>query len=82
MFRRRRGVPIPEEGRLDRMSEGDLFLALESSLMGCEQTMRSFTQEREKEWALAQLERHLEQATAVTKAMRRKYLVANSPTNG
>lgn len=73
---RKKPVPIPEASRYDRMSEGDLYLALEADLINANRMMTAYQQQpSDREPALAQLQRHLEGATEETKALRRKYVV-------
>jgi hypothetical protein len=78
--RKKKGLPIPEGSRFDRMSQEDLFLMLESG-MGISTHLidlyRATTAE-EKEPVLAQVQTNLEGALAATKALRRKLVVTAS----
>jgi hypothetical protein len=69
-------VPIPEASRFDRMTETDLFLSLEASLMTAGAMMQRYSNRSgDRSEALALLQSQLEDATAITKAMRRKLVV-------
>jgi hypothetical protein len=73
---RKKGVPIPEESRYDRMDSENLYLMLESGLGTATHlvdTYRAMHDERDQ--TLALLETELEIALAATKALRRKLLV-------
>jgi hypothetical protein len=73
---KKKPIPIPEASRFDRMTETDLFLSLEASLMTAGAMMQRYSnRDGDKSEALALLQSHLEDATAITKAMRRKLVV-------
>lgn len=74
--KKRQGLPIPEASRFDRMSTGDLSLALEADLMSAGHIFQTYQQRLgEPEAALALLQDHLDSAMAMTKALRRKHVV-------
>lgn len=75
MFKKK-GVPIPEESRFDRMSVDDLYVVMESSLGTAifnVDRYRAVPSERQQILALLQIQ--LEDSLAATKALRRKYEV-------
>jgi hypothetical protein len=76
MSLRKKPPPIPEASRLDRMTETDLYLALEADLINANRVMSVYQQQpSDREPSLAQLQSHLENATAEVKALRRKLVV-------
>jgi hypothetical protein len=67
-------VPIPEASKFDRMSESELFMALEASLGDATfMTDRYSTVPDERAQTLSLLLTELETAVASTKALIRKY---------
>lgn len=75
MFRRQRGVPIPEESRYDRMSPEDLYSWLESALGSTTHLIDVYRSAgTDRELVLANAQAQLEDALAATKALRRKLL--------
>jgi hypothetical protein len=71
--RRKKQPPTEEPTRLDRLSNDDLTLALETSLMAVVQHMDGFRREPDrKEAHLAHMERHLTVAVQANQAMRRR----------
>lgn len=74
MFKKK-GIPIPEESRYDRLDNENLYLMLESGLGTATHLVDTYRQipvERDKTLALLQTE--LEVALAATKSLRRKLL--------
>ena len=77
---KKKGVPIPEGSRFDRLAAEDLFLLLESGLGSSTHLVDVYrtASSDEKELLLAQVQTNLEDALAATKAMRRKLVVTVS----
>ena len=71
---KKKGIPIPEESRYDRLNSDSLYLMLEANLGTATVLVDVYrgSPEPEKELSLLQVE--LEGALAATKALRRKLL--------
>ena len=74
---RKKGIPLPEASRFDRMTETDLYLLLEASLSSSTHLVDVYraTLPEEKELVLANAQIEIEGALAACKAMRRKLVV-------
>jgi hypothetical protein len=72
---RKKGVPIPEESRYDRLDEPSLFLMLEGNLSTATHLTDVYQASSDPDRELSLLQVELEGALAATKAMRRKHIV-------
>ena len=72
MFKKK-GIPIPEESRYDRMTSESLYLMLESGLGTATHLVGTYrATPLDQDITLANLQVELEIALAATKALRRK----------
>jgi len=73
---RKKGIPIPEESRYDRMSPESLYLMLESGLGTATHLVDTYRAiPAEQDVTLGNLQVELEVALAAVKALRRKLVV-------
>ena len=75
MFKRNKGIPIPEESRYDRLTAENLYLMLESNLSTATHLVDVYQGSPEPDKELSLLQTELEGALAATKALRRKLVV-------
>lgn len=69
---RKKGLPIPEESRYDRLTSENLYTMMEANLATATHLVDVYRGSPEPERELSLLQTELEGALAATKALRRK----------
>lgn len=75
MFGKKKGIPIPEESRYDRLTADNLYMMLEANLSTATHLVDAYQGSPEPDKELSLLQTELEGALAATKALRRKLVV-------